>query len=140
MAIKTQFKKIAEPKIFKIDDVPAEDYAGRGTMTRLVGDQHYAHARNMVIQIQNWKKGSGIPYHFHEQREMVLIVLEGKGKELIDGKEYDLEPNTVVFCPAKTKHRSICTEPPLRMIEVYAPTTDFTISVDEKTGAEGSRH
>lgn len=49
----------------------------------------------------------GVPYHYHKQRESVLVVLEGKAKAIVEGKEYDLIPGSVMFISPSEKHRVI---------------------------------
>ena len=43
-------------------------------------------------------------YHDHENKEQVYYFISGKGKMLIDGKEYPVTAGDAVHLPPKTKH------------------------------------
>jgi len=47
----------------------------------------------------------GVGYHYHDNRESILFFLDGEGKALIEGREYDLGPGTVLFVAPKDKHK-----------------------------------
>ena len=67
----------------------------------------------------------GLPpprYHYHERREHMHIILEGKAKFTVEGKEHFVEENTVVLTPPGEKHRwENIGDTTLRFIEAYAP-------------------
>ncbi|MFC1909245.1 cupin domain-containing protein [Chloroflexota bacterium] len=48
--------------------------------------------------------GEGVPYHYHERRECIFIVIAGEGTETIEGKEYTLKANDIMYIPAGEKH------------------------------------
>ena len=43
-------------------------------------------------------------YHYHKKCESLMLVISGKGFELVEGKEFPLEPGDVVYIPAGEKH------------------------------------
>lgn len=61
-------------------------------------------------------------YHYHEKAESVSIILSGRAKLVVRGKEYEIGPNTVVYIPPGEPHEmtSIGNEE-LRKIDVYSP-------------------
>jgi len=64
--------------------------------------------------------------HYHTQRESWILVLSGEGKEVVEGKEYPVKANDLLFIPAKEKHRienTASTE--LKYVEFYTLPTDF---------------
>lgn len=61
-------------------------------------------AENMVGMFIALPPGGQTPYHYHAKRESILIVVSGKGKELVDGKKVPIEANDILFIPAKQKH------------------------------------
>lgn len=61
-------------------------------------------AENMVGMFIILPPGGKTPYHYHNRRESILIVISGRAKELVDGKKIPLEPNDILFIPAKQKH------------------------------------
>ena len=61
-------------------------------------------AENLVGMCIILPPGGQTPYHFHNKRESILIVLSGKAKELVDGKRIAIEANDILFIPTKQKH------------------------------------
>jgi len=47
---------------------------------------------------------SQVPYHYHKNRESVLIIISGEAVEVVDGKEYILREGDIVFLAAMEKH------------------------------------
>jgi len=48
--------------------------------------------------------GSQVPYHFHKERESILIPLSGEAVEIVEGKETPVRPGDVLLIPAGEKH------------------------------------
>ena len=48
--------------------------------------------------------GGGAPYHFHDKRESILIIISGEAKELVDRKKSASIAGDILFIPAKQKH------------------------------------
>lgn len=63
-------------------------------------------------------------YHDHDHTELSFI-LSGKGKYLVDGKEYDVESGDLVICNPGVMHTHIVTNPKEPTIEFIAGFTDF---------------
>ena len=51
--------------------------------------------------------GSQVPYHYHKNRESIIIVLSGEATEVIDGKETPIKAGDILFIPAGEKHTTI---------------------------------
>jgi quercetin dioxygenase-like cupin family protein len=51
--------------------------------------------------------GSQVPYHFHRNRESVIMVISGKAIEVIEGEEITIKAGDVLFIPAGEKHNTI---------------------------------
>jgi quercetin dioxygenase-like cupin family protein len=51
--------------------------------------------------------GSQVPYHYHKNRESVIMVIKGKAVEVIEGQEIPIEAGDVLFIPAGEKHTTI---------------------------------
>ncbi|MEK7353707.1 MAG: cupin domain-containing protein [Chloroflexota bacterium] len=61
-------------------------------------------AENLVGMFIILPPGGQTPYHFHNKRESVLIVINGQAKELVEGKKIPIETNDILFIPARQKH------------------------------------
>jgi len=48
--------------------------------------------------------GCEIPYHFHKNRESVLIALSGEATEIVEGKEIAFREGEVICVSAGEKH------------------------------------
>ena len=95
------------PKIIKLNDAPKVPYAPGSPAYRVIlvtEETTGAKELNMIMPVvppnQPPPKGS----HYHRKRESIFFVLQGKGKAIIEGTEYDIEPNTVIYIPPGEKH------------------------------------
>ena len=48
--------------------------------------------------------GSQVPYHYHNNRESIIIVMSGEATEVIEGKEIPVKAGDVLFIPPGEKH------------------------------------
>ena len=64
--------------------------------------------------------GSEVPYHYHAQRESILMPIMGEAVETVEGKETVVRPGDVLLIPAGEKH-SITnrTDQEFRFLELY---------------------
>jgi quercetin dioxygenase-like cupin family protein len=46
-------------------------------------------------------------YHYHVFHESFFLALEGEATEIIEGKEYKLKPNDILYIAAGEKHQLI---------------------------------
>jgi quercetin dioxygenase-like cupin family protein len=73
--------------------------------------------------------GSQVAYHYHKNRESIMVVLSGYGIEVIEGKEIPITAGDVLYIPAEEKHTTINrSDKDLRWLEyfTYPPVTaDF---------------
>ena len=72
--------------------------------------------------------GHGMNYHSHDLRDEVWTVIDGRGRAVIDGKEQQVGPGTVIRMPAGCRH-TIIAETELKVIEVQL---GHDISVHDK--------
>lgn len=48
--------------------------------------------------------GNQVPYHYHKNRESIIIVISGEAIEIIEGKEFPIKAGDVLFIPPGEKH------------------------------------
>ncbi|MBH1940039.1 AraC family transcriptional regulator [Mobilitalea sibirica] len=77
-----------------------------------------------VFYVSKIKMTNDGVYHDHDFTELAYI-LSGKGKYLIEGKEYDVEAGDLVICNPGVKHTHIVTNTKEPTIEFIAGFTDF---------------
>jgi quercetin dioxygenase-like cupin family protein len=51
--------------------------------------------------------GSQVPYHYHNNRESIIIAISGEATEVIDGKEIPIKAGDVLYIPPGEKHTTI---------------------------------
>jgi quercetin dioxygenase-like cupin family protein len=51
--------------------------------------------------------GNQVPYHFHRNRESIILVLAGEAIEVIEGEEIHVQEGDVIFIPAGEKHMTV---------------------------------
>ena len=51
--------------------------------------------------------GSQVPYHYHNNRESIIIVISGEATEVVEGKEIPIKAGDILFIPAGEKHAMI---------------------------------
>ena len=123
-------------KIFKIDDLkaiknpnPGEKLYRPEVLTEADGAKNLGGLCGIV------EPGAGVPYHYHEKRESVLIIVAGEGIETVEGKDYDLKAGDLIFLNAKEKHciRNKSNSEQMRFIEFYTepPLSKDFIAVDK---------
>ncbi|SKC79424.1 PocR ligand-binding domain-containing protein [Maledivibacter halophilus] len=60
--------------------------------------------------------------HFHFGEEQILYVLEGKGIQVIDGKESEMESQMIMHCPPYSEHEVINKDDKnLELLIIYTP-------------------
>jgi quercetin dioxygenase-like cupin family protein len=51
--------------------------------------------------------GSQVPYHYHNNRESIIIVISGEATEVVENQEIPIEAGDVLFIPAGEKHATL---------------------------------
>ncbi len=51
--------------------------------------------------------GSQVPYHYHNHRESIIIVISGEAVEVVEGKEIPIKAGDILFIPAGERHAVI---------------------------------
>ena len=77
-----------------------------------------------VFYVSKYKMVTEGTYHDHDFTELAYI-LSGKGKYLVDNKEYDVEAGDLIICNPGVKHQHIITNPKEPTIEFIAGFHDF---------------
>lgn len=76
--------------------------------------------------------GSQVPYHYHTNRESILMPILGEAVETVEGKETVVRPGDVLLIPAGKKHsianRSDCEFRFLEFFTCPPLASDFVIA------------
>jgi quercetin dioxygenase-like cupin family protein len=78
---------------------------------------------NMEVFITEMRPGAVAELDVHPISEHAFLVLSGKGKWVVEGKEYILEPGTFIWMPPGAKHENLTIgDETLRVVVVFAPS------------------
>ena len=74
--------------------------------------------------------GKEVPYHYHEKRESLILMISGEGVEVVEGEEFPVKAGDVLFIPALEKHMLINrSDEELRYLEFFTPLKKDFIEV-----------
>jgi oxalate decarboxylase/phosphoglucose isomerase-like protein (cupin superfamily) len=79
--------------------------------------------------------GKQVPYHYHKNRESIIIGISGKALEVIEEKEFSFEAGTIFYIAVGEKHMTINrSNQDFRYLEFYTCpplSADFVEVTDE---------
>lgn len=91
---------------------------GEWYRTPILGDEEGAKELGGLVVIL--APGKTVPYHYHKNRESLLLVLSGEAVELYEDREYPIRAGEVIFIPAGAKHSVINrTDKEIRFLEFF---------------------
>ena len=100
---------------------------GKRFMEQLLGKK----AQNLVGMFVVAPPKGEAPYHYHSKRESILVLISGRGKELVEGKKIPVQAGDILFIPAKEKHGLVNDgDKELRFIEFQVGNPDEPDRVD----------
>jgi len=121
-------------EIFKIEEFIKMKNPNPGTPLR----QHFLTAEQKAKNIGGLcvvlSPGEQVPYHYHEEREAIFIAIAGEGTEIVEGEEFTIRTNDILYIPAGEKHGTMNkSDGEFRFIEFYTcePGVDDRITVDD---------
>ena len=118
-----------KPYKFRMKDYIKMDNPNHGSSYRLVILSQKHKAENLGGIFGLLIPDSQVPYHYHNKRESIVIVLSGEGTEIIEGEEIAIKTGDVLYIPAGEKHTMLNrSNQNFRYLEffTYPPlTTDF---------------
>ena len=116
--------------IVNLDQAPRAPMGDRGETIRLVSGETGARSLDVHVNILRAGGPDG-RYHYHPESDNVYLVLEGTGRFVADGTEYQLRARDVVFIPAGVKHSlSARGNGQLVLLEIYSPIPAAFVPVD----------
>ena len=94
-------------KMFKSEDYVrmANPTPGKPYRPEILTKEHQA--KNLGGMFGLLVAGSKVPYHYHNNRESIIIVISGEATEVIENQEIPIKPGDVLFIPAGEKHATI---------------------------------
>ncbi|MFC2007718.1 cupin domain-containing protein [Chloroflexota bacterium] len=110
-------------EIFKIEEYLKMENPTPGTPLR----RHFLTAEQKAVNIGGLcvvlAPGEQVDYHYHEGREAIFIAISGEGTEIIEGEEFTIKTNDILYIPAGEKHGTINkSDGEFRFLEFYTCT------------------
>jgi quercetin dioxygenase-like cupin family protein len=94
-------------KVFKSEEYikMANPTPGKPYRPEILTKEHQA--KNLGGMLGLLVAGSQVPYHYHKNRESIIIVISGDAIEVIEGKEIPVKAGDILFIPAGEKHATL---------------------------------
>lgn len=91
-------------------------------VSKLLISEHTVGATQISMGTNVTEVGSKIPMHTHKDSEEAMFVVQGRGKLICGGEEYDLTPGTAIFSPLGVEHEiQNVGDEPFKIVWAYAP-------------------
>lgn len=108
----------AKPGIYRWEGIPEWKVSDTRTRRILRGD------RIMYVQVTLKKGGMHGKGHVHKESEQVSIIVKGKVRYVIGGKEYIAKEGDIAFIPANIEHTSYALEDS-QYIDAFSPPVEL---------------
>jgi len=123
-----------EYKIFTVDEYVKMDNPDPGKRYRLeiLTDKDNATKMGGIVILLP-AKAPKAAYHYHKNRESLIMVISGHATEVVEGKKFPLKAGQLIYIPPMVKHviyNSSDTED-LRYMEFFTPTVPDVVEVKE---------
>jgi quercetin dioxygenase-like cupin family protein len=94
-------------KIFKTEEYINKENPNPGNPYRpeILTEEHNAKSLGGMFGLL--VPGSQVPYHYHNNRESIIIAISGEAIEVIEGEEIPIKAGNVLHIPAREKHTTI---------------------------------
>lgn len=93
-----------KPYKFRMKDYIIMSNPNHDSPYRLVILSHKHKAENLGGIFGLLIPDSQVPYHYHNKRESLIIILSGEGTEIIEGEEIPIKAGDILYIPAGEKH------------------------------------
>ncbi len=104
---------------------------GKETIHRFISQDSVGAEKLLGLLVAKKPSAKPTPYHYHTEKEAFYLVLRGRAKVVIEDREYEVEPNTVVFLKPGEKHQvaEVLGDSEYVFLEVGAPSVDDRVLV-----------
>ncbi len=106
-------RKEFDKRVIRYREVPPFEVAP-GVKVNLVS------AEKLSIIFSSMEPNATVPLHRHEA-EQIMIVVDGAGDQIADGKLYHLEKGDVFIAPSNLEHGTYVSGQGLKTIEAFSP-------------------
>ena len=107
-------------KIFKTDAFNKKENPTPGELYRkeILTNEHSAINLGGIFGL--FPSGSQGAYHYHRERESLVVVISGEAVEVVEGKDNPIKAGDVIYIPAGEKHKIVNnSDMDFRFLEFY---------------------
>ncbi|HYB19594.1 MAG TPA: cupin domain-containing protein [Thermodesulfobacteriota bacterium] len=123
-----------EYKIFTVDEFVKMDNPEPGKRHRLeiLTDKDNATKVGGIVMIVP-ATALKAAYHYHKNRESLIVVISGQATEVVEGKKIPLKAGQLIYIPPMVKHviYNSSDKEDLRYMEFFTPTVPDVVEVKE---------
>jgi len=105
-------------KIFKLKQGKKFN-AGKGNTRRILSPEEGV--KNLSLNYAEFLPGQEFTQHIHKYSEDVIVILKGRGKIRVEGRDYPIEEGDVIYIPPGEKHGTIAGDKPMIALSCQAP-------------------
>ena len=94
-------------KVFKVEEYVNMENPNPGMPYRpeILTDEHQAKGLGGMFGLL--APGNQVLYHFHNNRESIIMVISGEAIEVIEGEEIPIKAGDVLYIPPGEKHATV---------------------------------
>ena len=123
-----------EYKVFTVDEYVKMSNPEPGKRHRLeiLTDKDKATKLGGIVMIVPATAPKAV-YHYHKNRESLIMVISGQATEVVEGKEIPLKAGQLIYIPAMVKHviNNSSDKEDLRYTEFFTPAVPDVVEVKE---------
>ena len=93
-------------------------YNDTATIFRLVENNIL---ENVGVDYVDMEPNNTLKPHYHELPAVLILVVEGRGRAYLDGKEYEIEKGDVITIPPHTSHGFSTQKDHLAFLSIQTP-------------------
>ncbi len=77
--------------------------------------------QSVEIVVGGPRPGGGGEPHYHDGVEQFVYVLQGQGISEIEGEQFEIGPNTLIYHPPGQLHRELAVSDDFKVLVIYTP-------------------
>ncbi|MDR7542829.1 MAG: cupin domain-containing protein [Armatimonadota bacterium] len=121
----------AGSRVFHPDDLPELSSERDGRMKKVLLNTAST-GTEMLVDVLDYAPGGTSPLHYHRGTEHFFFVLGGRGRIVINDREYPLRPHTVVWIAEGDVHK-VYADPDSRLqfLEYFSKGRHETVFIEQ---------
>jgi len=128
-AVPRSFVREAAVHVQSVDQAP-KNRRGGGQVSHLVLAPEQFGSHNMAVTWVEALPGSQQSLHAHANREQVYVIVQGRGRMIVDDDEEDVSAGMLVFTPPGARH-AIRNPGPEPLLYISATSPPFEMPTGE---------